>query len=109
MDFVKDQEELFSKTNEHFKGKARKKCLWERYANNCKLSVKVCNTWLSLKGHVTATTVTDTFTKLKCNFNICVIDSDASKTGHPSHSAEPSGKQRTAVANHRAADFFPSS
>ena len=45
VDFVKDhEEELFNKTNEYFKDKARKECLWERFANSCKLSVKVCKT-----------------------------------------------------------------
>ena len=42
MDFVKDHEELYDKTNEHFKDKARKECLWEEFI---KLSVKVCKTW----------------------------------------------------------------
>ena len=45
MDFVKDHEELYDKTNEYFKDKARKECLWERFANSCKVSVKVCKTW----------------------------------------------------------------
>ena len=45
VDFVKDHKELYDKTNEHFKDKARKDCLWERFANSCKLSVKVCKTW----------------------------------------------------------------
>ena len=44
MDFVKDHKELFEKTNEHFKDKARKEYLWERFANSCKLSVKLCKT-----------------------------------------------------------------
>ena len=44
MDFVKDHEELYNKTNEHFKGKARKECLWESFTNSRKLSVKVCKT-----------------------------------------------------------------
>ena len=44
-DFVKDHEELYNKTNIHFKDKARKKCLWERFANSRKLSVKVRKTW----------------------------------------------------------------
>ena len=26
--FVKDREELYDKTNEHFRGTERKKCLW---------------------------------------------------------------------------------
>ena len=34
MDFVKDHEELYNKTNEHFKDKARNECLWEKFANN---------------------------------------------------------------------------
>ena len=42
MDFVKDHGELYDKTNEHFKHKVRKECLWERFTNNCKLCVKVC-------------------------------------------------------------------
>ena len=44
-DFVKDHEELYDKTNEHFKDKARKDHPWERFASSCKLSVKVCKTW----------------------------------------------------------------
>ena len=31
VDFVKDHEELYDKTNEHFKVKGRKQCLWERF------------------------------------------------------------------------------
>ena len=42
VDFVKDHEELYNKTNEHFKEKARKDCLWERFPSSHKLSVK---TW----------------------------------------------------------------
>ena len=42
---VKDHEELYNKTNKQFKVKARKECLWERFANSCKWSVKVCKTW----------------------------------------------------------------
>ena len=49
MDFVKDHKELYDKTNEHFKDKARKKCLWERFTNSQKLSVKVCKTWFELQ------------------------------------------------------------
>ena len=70
---------------------------------------------------------TETFTCLKCNFNICATDistataasssgrrihlhhpreKDAFKPGHPTHSAEPSGNQRTAAAIQRAADFL---
>ena len=45
VDFVKDNEELYDKTNEYFKDKARKECLWERFANSHKLSVKECKTW----------------------------------------------------------------
>ena len=40
VDFVKDHEDLY-KTNEHFKNIARKECLWEQFANSCKLYVKV--------------------------------------------------------------------
>ena len=36
MDFVNIHEELYNKTTEHFKDKARKKCLWE--AGSRKLS-----------------------------------------------------------------------
>ena len=39
--FVKDHKELYDKTNEHFKDKARKDCLWERFSKSRKLSVKV--------------------------------------------------------------------
>ena len=38
-------EGLYDKINEHFKDKARKECLWERFANSHKLSVKVYKTW----------------------------------------------------------------
>ena len=34
MDFVKDHEELYDKTNEHFKEKTRKECLSERFTNS---------------------------------------------------------------------------
>ena len=44
VDFVNDHEELYDKTNKHFKNKARKDCLWGRLANSCILSVKVCKT-----------------------------------------------------------------
>ena len=44
VDFVKDHKELYKKTNELFEDKARKECLWEKFANSCKLSVKVCKT-----------------------------------------------------------------
>ena len=32
VDFVKDHKELYDKTNEHFKDKSRKECLWEKFA-----------------------------------------------------------------------------
>ena len=48
VDFVKDKEEFYDKTNEHFKDKARKECLWKRFANIHKLSVKVCKTWFKI-------------------------------------------------------------
>ena len=44
IDFVKDHEELYDKTNQHFKDKARKDCLWERLASSHNLSGKVCKT-----------------------------------------------------------------
>ena len=44
VDFVKDHEEFYDKTNEHFTDKARKECLRERFSNSCKLSVKMCKT-----------------------------------------------------------------
>ena len=44
VDLVKDHEELYEKTNEHFKDNA-KECLWEKFTNSGKLSVKVCKTW----------------------------------------------------------------
>ena len=44
-DFVKDHKKLYDKTKEHFKDKARYECLWERFANSSKLSVKVSKTW----------------------------------------------------------------
>ena len=52
VDFVKDHEDLFDKTNIHFKAKTRKDCLWERFASSSKLSVKACKTWFeSLRTH----------------------------------------------------------
>ena len=45
VDFVKDHEELYNKTDEHFKDKARKEFLWEQFSNSHKLFVKVCKTW----------------------------------------------------------------
>ena len=45
VDIVKAHEELYDKTNEHFKDKVRKECLWVRFANSCKLFVIVCKTW----------------------------------------------------------------
>ena len=45
VDYVKDHEKLYDKTNEYFKDKTRKECLWERFTNSRKLSVKVCKTW----------------------------------------------------------------
>ena len=47
--FVKDNEKLHDKTNEHFKDKARKEYLWERFANSRKLSFKVCKTWFKFR------------------------------------------------------------
>ena len=43
--FVKDHKELSDKINEHFQDKAKKECLWERFASTRKLSVKVCKPW----------------------------------------------------------------
>ena len=34
VDFVKDPEELYYKTNEHFKDKVRMDCLWKRFASS---------------------------------------------------------------------------
>ena len=45
VNFVKDHKELYDKTNEHFKDRTRKACLWERLAKSHKLSVKVCTTY----------------------------------------------------------------
>ena len=36
---------VYDNTNEHFKDTARVEFLWERFANSCKLSIKVCKTW----------------------------------------------------------------
>ena len=44
-DFVKDREELYDRTNEVGKDKARKDCLWERFTSSHNLSAKVCKTW----------------------------------------------------------------
>ena len=59
-----------------------------------------------------AATATYTFTKLKCNFNICATDistatnTDVFKPGHQTRSAEPIGKQRTAAAIQRQQTSF---
>ena len=45
VDFVKDHEELYDKTSEQIKDKARKEFLWEQFAKSHKLSDKVCKTW----------------------------------------------------------------
>ena len=42
--FVKDHEELYDKTNEHFRDRDRKECLWKRFPKRLKLAVKVCKT-----------------------------------------------------------------
>ena len=47
MDFAKDHKESYNKTNEHFKDKTRKECLWQRFTNSHKLSVKVQKTWFT--------------------------------------------------------------
>ena len=47
-DFVKDHEELYDKTSEHFKDKARKEFLWEEFARSHNVSVKVPKTWFDL-------------------------------------------------------------
>ena len=49
VDFVKDHEELYDKTNEHFKDKARNDCLWDRFACSHNLSAKMCKTWFKYK------------------------------------------------------------
>ena len=43
IDFINDHEELYNKTNEKFKDKARK-ALWGKFARGHKLLVKVCKT-----------------------------------------------------------------
>ena len=50
VDFVKDHEELYDKTSEHFKDKARKEFLWEQFSKSRKLSMKVAR---PRKGHIT--------------------------------------------------------
>ena len=45
VEFVKESRSCM--TNEHYKDKVRKGCLWERFANSRKLSVKVCKTGLN--------------------------------------------------------------
>ena len=49
VDFVKDNEELYNKTSEHFKDKERKEFLWDQFTKIRKLSVKVCKTWFDLQ------------------------------------------------------------
>ena len=45
VNFVKDHEELYDKNDDYFKDIAGEECLWERFSNNHKLSVKVSKTW----------------------------------------------------------------
>ena len=52
VDFVKDQEELYDKTREHFKDKVRKEFLWEQFTKCCKLSM-CARAGLTRKAHVT--------------------------------------------------------
>ena len=40
VDSVKDHEDLYNKTKEHFQDKTRKECLWERFTRSRNLSVK---------------------------------------------------------------------
>ena len=56
VEFVKDHEELYDKTNEHFKYKARNEFLWGRFTNSHKLSVKVCKTWFESQSNIMANT-----------------------------------------------------
>ena len=42
VDFVKDHGELYNKTNEHFKDKARKEYLWEQFVNCWFESKRTC-------------------------------------------------------------------
>ena len=53
MDFLKDHDKFYDKTNKHFKGKVRKEGLWELFTSRCKLPVKVCKTWLESKKRLT--------------------------------------------------------
>ena len=48
VNFVKVHKELYDKTNDHFKDKAREECLRERFANSRNLSVKACKTLFEL-------------------------------------------------------------
>ena len=45
VNFVKDHDELYDKTNELFKNKSRKYSLWESFARRHKLSIQTCKTW----------------------------------------------------------------
>ena len=47
VDFVKDQKQLYDKTNDHFKDKV---CFWERLTSSRNMCVKVCmKTWFELQ------------------------------------------------------------
>ena len=76
VNFVKDHEALYNKTNEHFKDKARKECLWERLANSRKLSVKVCNTWFKLQRLTMANSCSSSLVLLKKNDKGTELDSE---------------------------------
>ena len=48
MNFGKDRKDLYDKTNEHFKDKAKKVCLWERFANTL-WHTDAIKVWIGLK------------------------------------------------------------
>ena len=50
VDFVKDDEELYDITHQHFKDRAKKNCLWERFASSQNLSGKVNRLGSNAKG-----------------------------------------------------------
>ena len=74
MNFVKDHEGLYDKTNNHFKDKAKKECLWERFASNCNQQGR---------GKELAAPATYTFLELQCHFHICAKDISAATDSNP--------------------------
>ena len=65
LDFVRDHEELYDKTNEHFKDKARKEFLRETFTYSQKLSLKFARLGSKPKGLTTANSPSPSLARLQ--------------------------------------------